>query len=181
MEVYMNSFVYIWTNNSTGKKYVGYHKGTETDGYVCSSKNQKFWDDYKAGVLTRKIVFYGTMQECIELESKIIKSEKIENLYNRNLNGKIIFTEDLRKKLSTAHKGRKQDATWLKNRSDSLKGRIGGFIGKTHSEETLQKMSNTAKSRKKEQCRCCGKVVATNTLNRWHNDNCKENKNVKLR
>jgi hypothetical protein len=173
----MDSFVYIWTNSTSGKKYIGYHKGKDNDGYICSSKNKQFWDDYQLGMLTRQIIFYGTMQECVELESKLIRSEKIENLYNRNLNGKIIFTEDLRKKLSTAHLGRKQDNSWLKNRRDALKGRIGGFVGKTHSEETLKKMSDTAKSRKKEQCYCCGKLVSVNTLNRWHNENCKENKN----
>jgi hypothetical protein len=170
----MDSFVYIWHNQKNGKKYIGYHKGTEYDGYICSSKNQEFWEHYNLGMMTREIVFRGTMNECIELENKMINNEKIENLYNRNLNGKIIFTEDLRRKLSEAHKGKKQHSEWLKNRREALKGRVGGFVGKSHSPETLKRMSDTAKSRKKAQCEVCGKHVSVNTLNRWHNKNCKE-------
>lgn len=170
----MDSFVYIWSNVETGKKYIGYHKGNINDGYICSSKNQEFWDDYKNGLLQRKIIFQGTMKECIDLESKMIRNDEVTNLYNRNLNGKIIFTDDLRKKLSKAHKGRKQTESWLKNRRNALIGRQGGFKGKTHSAETLKKMSETAKERKKLQCFKCGKLVSCNVINRWHNKNCKE-------
>ena len=31
----MNSFVYEWTNKNTDMKYIGVHKGTPDDGYVC--------------------------------------------------------------------------------------------------------------------------------------------------
>jgi hypothetical protein len=34
-----DSFVYCWTDHKTGMLYVGSHKGTIDDGYVCSSPN----------------------------------------------------------------------------------------------------------------------------------------------
>ena len=37
-----DSFVYIWHNISNGRKYVGYHKGTLDDGYICSSSNDRY-------------------------------------------------------------------------------------------------------------------------------------------
>ena len=30
------AFTYILHNETNGKKYVGYHKGDENDGYICS-------------------------------------------------------------------------------------------------------------------------------------------------
>lgn len=32
------SFVYCWTDHKRSKLYIGYHKGSPDDGYVCSSK-----------------------------------------------------------------------------------------------------------------------------------------------
>ena len=34
----MNSFVYCWTDKKTNMLYVGSHKGSIDDGYICSSK-----------------------------------------------------------------------------------------------------------------------------------------------
>ena len=36
------AFVYRWTNVTLGSIYVGYHKGSQDDGYICSSKNDRF-------------------------------------------------------------------------------------------------------------------------------------------
>jgi hypothetical protein len=35
----MIAFVYKWTDNKTGKLYIGVHKGSTDDGYICSSKH----------------------------------------------------------------------------------------------------------------------------------------------
>ena len=32
------AFVYCWTDHKTNKLYVGVHKGSINDGYICSSK-----------------------------------------------------------------------------------------------------------------------------------------------
>lgn len=88
--------------------------------------------------------------------------------------------------------------------SNSLMGHKYGMTGKIHSEETKQKMSESAKkagtgkslkgksksqehknnialaslNRKKEKCIHCGLECAVNVLNRWHNDKCKGNINA---
>ena len=50
-------------------------------------------------------------------------------------------------KMSESKKGKSQTDIWIKNRSESLNGRIGGFVGKSHSEETRNKMREAAKQR----------------------------------
>jgi len=70
----MDSFVYCWTNLTDSKVYVGYHKGTEDDGYVCSSRSQEFWDDFydPEKDWSRSIVAHGTKDECRSLESEML-------------------------------------------------------------------------------------------------------------
>ena len=170
----MEAFVYEWVNQINGKKYVGYHKGTEDDGYVCSSKSELFWEDYKKGILKRNIIFKGSMSECITKESNILRRTGLKNLYNNNINGKIFMTEEVRQKMSKAGKGKKQNETHLKNRTAALKGRIGGFVGKVHSDETKEKQRLSALKRKRKVCPHCGKECSVNTYSRWHGDKCKE-------
>jgi hypothetical protein len=40
------AFVYEWYNLTNGKSYIGYHKGNINDGYISSSHNQDFWNDF---------------------------------------------------------------------------------------------------------------------------------------
>jgi len=198
----MEAFVYIWTNIKNNKKYIGYHKGTVDDGYICSSKNQEFWDDYAKGDLIRSIHFTGSSIDCINIESELLKFNELTTIYNRNINGKVIFTEDVRKKLSISGKGRKQSAEHIKNRSAALKNRRGGFKGKKHSEETLAKMRSVTRTDEHKQaiskaskgrigtftgkthplisCIHCKKIISISGLPQWHGDNCKENKWKKI-
>lgn len=192
----MEAFVYSWKNKNTGMEYVGYHKGSVDDGYVSSSKNEMFWEDYNLGLLEREILFEGTCEECIKKESNILRNRGFDNLYNRNLNGKIVWTEDVRKKVSDSLKGRKQSKEHVNKRAESLKGRESGFKGKEHSEETINKMKQVKRSdnhkksiskalkgrvsptkgiaHKKINCPHCKKDIAKNVYSRWHGDNCKE-------
>ena len=50
-------------------------------------------------------------------------------------------------KMSLMRKGKQQNEEWVKNRSVALMGRVGGFDGKFHSEETRNKMREAAKKR----------------------------------
>lgn len=192
----MEAFVYIWKNKITDKEYIGYHKGNEEDGYVSSSKSTFFWQDYHEGLLERTIVYKGSMNECIALESKLLKDKDSQMLYNLNKNGKIIFTEEVLNKMRYKHLGRKQSEEHLRNRSISLKGRLGGFRGKTHSEETLEKMRSVTRTdehklaissaikgrvsptkgtkQKLKECPNCKRMISVNTFTRWHGKNCKK-------
>lgn len=192
----MEAFVYCWRNVKNGMEYIGYHKGSENDGYISSSKNELFWTDHKLGLLERDILFRGSMEDCINEEINLLKSKSYDNLYNRNLNGKVIFTEDVRKKMSEAKKGKPQTGKHKAARSESLKGRKGGFSGKSHSSETIEKLKNVVRTSEHKKaisdaikgrkgtfrgmkhitkiCPCCHKECAVNVYARWHGNNCKE-------
>jgi hypothetical protein len=72
----MNSeaFVYRLNNITNGRYYIGYHKGTESDGYICSSKNYEFWQDLQECIFTRDVLHYGTKDEC-KLHESVLLSE----------------------------------------------------------------------------------------------------------
>jgi hypothetical protein len=114
-----DSFVYCWTDHKKQKLYVGVHKGTTTDGYVCSSK--KMLEEYsiRPNDFSRQIIAEGNYEDMISLETAILRSVNAklnEDFYNgHNGDGKFYnkgHTEETKKK----------------------------FIGKIHSEDTRQKL-----------------------------------------
>jgi hypothetical protein len=126
-----DSFVYIWHNISNGRKYVGYHKGTLDDGYICSSSNDNFWKDFDYDEFTREIVFEGTQEECLKYEQHYLKSIDIssDEWYNNARGAEIIFTQEVKDKIRNHHLGKPS-----------------GMLGKKHSEESKKKVSITLKS-----------------------------------
>jgi len=83
------SFVYLWTNKDTDRKYIGKHKGTTDDGYVCSSESLMEEYDECPSRFIRTILAYGTDQEMHELETQLIitlKATKSHLYYNMSNN-----------------------------------------------------------------------------------------------
>ena len=68
------AFVYCWTNFDNNKLYIGVHKGTSDDGYVCSSK--PMLEDYaaKPQSFSRQILAYGSQEEMYVFEQALIKA-----------------------------------------------------------------------------------------------------------
>jgi len=99
----MNSFVYRWTNTTLGKIYIGWHKGSEDDGYICSSVSEQFWEDYKnpSYKWKREILFRGTMPECQLFESQLLDSIDItsDDIYNNRNNIMFNLNDEVRSKL----------------------------------------------------------------------------------
>jgi hypothetical protein len=83
------SFVYLWINKDTDRKYIGKHKGTTDDGYVCSSDSMlEEYNDCPSRFI-RTILAYGTDQEMHELETMLLlqlKASKSELFYNLSNN-----------------------------------------------------------------------------------------------
>lgn len=96
------------------------------------------------------------------------------------------------KKLSAEHRAAMSAGRTGKPLSQDHREAIRlGNQGKVVSPETCQKISEAKRGKtpnrvmtdsyrallqrpkKKEPCKCCGKLVAINMINRWHNDNCK--------
>ena len=128
------AFVYIWYNKANNCKYIGYHKGTQDDGYVCSSSNERFWNDFKNQdhIWERSILFEGTSNECLRFEQDKLKSIDISSheWYNNARGAEIIFTQEVKDKIRNHHLGKPS-----------------GMLGKNHSEETKNKVSKRLKDR----------------------------------
>jgi hypothetical protein len=118
----MDSFVYRWTNLTLNKIYIGWHKGAEDDGYVCSSASGQFWNDYNNSFYRwqREILFRGTMPECQLLESQILDSLDItsDNIYNNRNNIMFNLDEEVRAKLKAAALKRGADPKYRKAQAE---------------------------------------------------------------
>ena len=155
----MDSFVYRWTNKTLNKIYIGYHKGTEDDGYVCSSASEKFWNDFNNPdyIWERKILHKGPMKECQEVENKMLNELDItsEDVYNQRNNLMFNLDDEVRNKLSEAAKKRNQDPEYIEKLRQASKElwkdpahreRIKQtHTGKSVSEETKDKIRNARK------------------------------------
>ena len=108
-----NTFVYIWYD---GKKfYLGVHKGTPDDGYICSSK--VVLEEYKKRPenFRRRILAYGTMKEMVDLEKRLLQNVKEKGKWDKYYNISIAFPNQ-----------------WLNGKTH-------------HTPESIQKMSESKK------------------------------------
>lgn len=106
--------------------------------------------------------------------------------------GKAMSKAKLGVKLSDQARGNMSESKMGVPLSESHRLAIGaGNTGRVVSQETRQRISAAKKRvtpnrvvtdsyrvlmqrpKTKSACSCCGKLVAVNMLNRWHNDNCK--------
>ena len=158
----MEAFVYSWSDHKTAKIYVGVHKGSQTDGYVCSSKPMMVEYRKRPTDFTRQIIAEGTLNDCAVLEVAIIKQllKDKESCYNRAA-GKMIIndvhpmlgkkhTPDSLKKISDSGKGRKLHG-W--HREKLHEGNRGNkyTLGYRHTKDTLKIISETSKRPKSEE------------------------------
>jgi len=83
------SFVYMWINKDTDKKYIGKHKGLPDDGYICSSETMLAEYEEAPSRFIRTILAYGADQEMHELETILLlqlKSTRSHMFYNMSNN-----------------------------------------------------------------------------------------------
>jgi hypothetical protein len=133
------AFVYKWTDSLTGKVYIGYHKGLETDGYICSSKYMLEEFNKRPNDFIRAILMQGNCKDCYEYEQSEIKklfSLKIPT-YNKGVGGTWIMDDDVIAKLSESRKGEKNH-NWGKQFSIETRKKI--------SESRLGKPFNVGKN-----------------------------------
>lgn len=147
MEKY--GFIYIWFNGWKKKFYIGCHWGTETDGYISSSKLMKRAYTRNPEYFKRRVVqrIYTNRQDLLEAEFKwlsLIPDEELGKRYY-NLSKKhfghwssLPESEQLtiKQKLSKAHTGKKYPERAL---------RQTGVKRKPFTDETRKKMSDARK------------------------------------
>lgn len=152
-----DSFLYCITDKLTNKLYIGVHKGSETDGYLCSSKivlqeHNKRPDDF-----SRQIIAHGSYTEVLKLENKILVSIDAKNdkmVYNmHNGDGNFIYshrTEKYKENMRKKFQNRFVSEETKKRISNSKKGA-------KLSEETKLKMSLRRKNKPLSQ-EVCNKI-----------------------
>ncbi|WCZ66372.1 homing endonuclease [Yersinia phage MHG19] len=168
----MYHFVYETTNLVNGKKYIGKHSSEKLDDDYLGSgiALRRAVDKYGSDSFKREILKqFDSSEEAFEYEAKLVTEEIVNdnNYYNMTtggFGGNIIFTEDVKAKMSTSAKERiKRDGHHLQgsHRSKSTilkmvstnkeKWRIDptshNRYGTTHSEESKRLMSEKAKAR----------------------------------
>lgn len=120
--------------------------------------------------------FYGKhhTDETKQLISKKNRGFKHTDEFKKNCSERMLN--------NTINIGRKYSEERKKQISELTSGKNNPMYGKTHSIETLEKISkNIIESKKiKIECEYCHKEVDKGNYNRWHGDNCKNNPNITM-
>jgi len=192
-------FIYIWHDKRRKMYYIGYHLGTEDDGYICSSNRMRDAfrrrpKDFKRRILKRGIPRDQLLDEEYKWLSLIKDEELGKKYYNHSkrhfghwaLDENILsISQKISKKmkgrkLSNAHKTKiskhhkgKRTHEWSIESREKL--RIAN-LGRKDSEEIIEKrrLSNIKKGHKRKITKCfiCGITGPVNSIGRNHNNNC---------
>lgn len=184
----METFVYCWTDKKTNKLYVGSHKGSTDDGYVCSSKSMLQEYHKRPSDFTRQIIAHGSLLDIRKLETKILQCVNASvnaDFYNKHENDGFFFdgwrkgqfSEEHRRNMSIAASKRKRSPEHLaalhngrrnsKNSKEHSAAIVASRIGSSHSTETKKKMSEKKISdpRTKEIAKLAGRISAEKRKN----------------
>lgn len=190
MDMNNEAFVYEWFNLTNGKSYIGYHKGKVSDGYISSSCNQDFWNDFNNPYMVweRKIIAEGTKDECLQIEQRLLKEINLRNdrYYNNARGAEIIFTKYVLNKMSNSHKKRwgimsdEKKTKHAKKISESKKGI-------PRSKETKKKLSDLLKGKTfierfgEDKAKLIGKKISESNMGQhYHSEEHKQNLSKKM-
>jgi len=191
------AFVYCWTDHLTNKLYVGWHKGTPDDGYICSSKLMKEQYNKRPSDFTRQILAVGSVEDMVNFETVILTATDAASdkfFYNMHNNGsKFVHnqphTDETKIKFKLMHERRTKYAKGWKFNNEQLQ-RIRNARKKfwqNITEEERKELAAKKESPKKKaalqkmnqivaECPHCKLKGNYGAMKRWHFDNCR-NKN----
>ncbi len=141
----MTGFVYLWTNNVNGKKYLGSHIGTPDDGYTGSGVAfQRALKKYGLEKFTRELLETNLPDDQVRSREQhyldLYEAASSRDFYNlayeagggfRHINQSPLIAEYKAKSLAGYRK-------MLDER-----GHPCGMLGKKHSEETRRQQSSS--------------------------------------
>ena len=195
------AFVYIWKNLVNNNIYIGYHKGAQDDGYVCSSASERFWNDFNDPAMQweREIVFEGSQHECLEYEQSLLKEIDIrsDSYYNNARGSSVIFTDEIREKIRQHHLGGSSGMKGKTHSEETKEKQRKALLGRVFTQEHLEKLRKPKKNpcmnrqpiteehkqamrlaikekRKLIECPHCKEMHQPGPAKRWHFENCKK-------
>ena len=116
-------------------KLIGYNL---SEGGIGGCLGCKASDETKAKLSGKNNHFYGK-HHTDETKEKLSKALKGREIWNRGKLG--IYSEESKLKMSKAKLGKKASNETKAKMSESRMGRISGMLGKTHSKESKNKIS----------------------------------------
>ena len=172
----MEAFVYMWQDKITDKYYIGVHKGSSNDGYVCSSKLMLEEYNERETDFRREILAEGSWDDMFELEGQLLEYFDVKNnrkFYNQHNGGENFFNVDgfpsskkgktykefygeekaidIKNKLSKASKNKPKSKTHRQRISESKKGKSRDSF----SEEWKNNMKKSAQNRYITETKSC--------------------------
>ena len=153
------AIVYAWSDHLTGKVYCGSHKGSDDDGYICSSKYMLKEYKQRPQDFTRQIIAKGIWKDCIALEKKINEQliKDVKTTYNKQAFPAIVnevhpmtgkkFSDEHKRKLRIAKLGKKQLKPRKPITEETRKKLSESHKGLIQSEETRAKNSVSNKGK----------------------------------
>ena len=182
--------LYKITDASTGKFYVGKHKGTVQGNYWGSGVRIKHHiKKYGKKNMRYEILVIGEQDYIFEIERKYLTSEFISKTSNclnlckggigGNLGGKPhnkgkTTPPEVRLKQSLAKLGKPGVRKGIPHSAETI-AKLTGIKKPPLTQETRAKLSIIRAGKKQRLCKCpyCGKVGGIATMPRWHFDRCK--------
>ena len=135
------AFLYCWTDHATNQLYIGWHKGSVDDGYICSSKYMKEQYKQRPDHFTREIIAFGTTKDITNLETLLLRSVDAKNddqFYNRH-NGDGFYrygkhSEETKRKISKGKTGKRRPDLSERNKTELNPSKMG-LCGRDTSNE----------------------------------------------
>ncbi len=147
------AFLYCWTDNKSNMLYIGAHKGSPNDGYVCSSKLMLEQYNIRSKDFSRQIIAEGTAKDIFNLENIILRKLNVaesNEFYNKHNGFGGLLSEDVKKKI-----GKKSKLLWEDNEYREKMSSIRKEIWANKSPEFMknfsEKMSLLNKGKKKSE------------------------------
>jgi hypothetical protein len=214
----MIPYTYILTHLPSGKQYYGVRTANKLPPkddlwntyFSCGVKvKQLIKTDGKNSFAVKIDKTFATAEEAIKYEKQYLESLNLpnDNWLNLNISGAIVETSEVTERRRKAQTGKKHSAESCKKRSEAMKkfwsiesnkqkalGTNNHWYGKTHSNETKNKLSILASLRPRQPhseetkqkmsaprapyvllcCPYCGKEGRGGNMTRYHFNNCKK-------
>jgi hypothetical protein len=174
----MTGYVYFIEDTQHSKFYIGSHKGTVNDGYICSSKIVKEQMKERPSDFRRVIVAIGTYEDMISLESSLLRKVNAKvnpNYYNlHNGDGKFYCKFRTKESIEKSRKGilgrplSEQHKSKLR-KSHTGKKRSISHVANMKKSRIKHYTSLTSEQRKDKYGKNKGKSIKNKGYNWYHN------------